>query len=714
MAGFGTLAPGADDSIDWSHYNQPFGSVSDPGSEVEIRARDPRLNFTKRDITQGINLGMGFAGGGLSTKPVAALKGAADVAAENIHPTDVGAGAAGEPAPAAPGDYVAGGDGGGDAGLGAAQVSAERAAGAHLPLPGLPQKALKVGNDLYVPGPIGKIKDVADSYMRDRPQSSYFQTPDKYFPLDPEHSANVAQAFEDMPHAPDDPAVKNSYDAMIKETRDQYDHIRAQHPELKIEANKPGEDPYAATPRLAARDVAENNHFSFFPTEQGYGSSEQGGIDMATHPMMQPSGRTLDGKPLLNNDLFRIVHDYFGHLKEGYGFRAAGEDNAWRSHAAMYSDLARPAMTTETRGQNSWVNYGPHAEANKGASGADTIYADQKVGVMPEWTMRDRTSEAPIITYQGSPSAHSMVDMSKIGSGEGSAARGQGMYSAEAEPIAKFYRAVTSTRQDPLLKKYRINQSDASSMGVDLGSTGGDHGPVVEDLQDHIDNMKGRLSDGTLNDRQMAETRSQIDRSQRMMRYLNDPNRSKGNMYQLALDKPEDNYLHWDKPLSEQSQYVQDRMRPITESLTPIVQNARKGLLERTQQRLAAQPPGVVNQRLQADLERYSKPVSFEDTPGSKLYALAAHHALGRPANNLEEAAPIASQYLRAKGVAGIKYLAGQNFNLPPGVAEGSHNYVSFDPPRILKRYAIPGAIGATGAATGFGSLIPQGGDNGS
>jgi hypothetical protein len=49
----------------------------------------------------------------------------------------------------------------------------------------------------------------------------------------------------------------------------------------------------------------------------------------------------------------------------------------------MYSDEARPAMTTETRGQNSWVNFGPHGEANRKASAADTIYADQKVGLLP-------------------------------------------------------------------------------------------------------------------------------------------------------------------------------------------------------------------------------------------------------------------------------------------------------------------------------------------
>src|SRR5262249_694938 len=82
--------------------------------------------------------------------------------------------------------------------------------------------------------------------------------------------------------------------------------------------------------------------------------------------------------------------------KEGVGMRADGEDNAWRSHVAMYSPLARQAMTSETRGQNSWVNFGPYAKENKGASGADTHYADQKVGILPSWVWEDlRTCPIP-------------------------------------------------------------------------------------------------------------------------------------------------------------------------------------------------------------------------------------------------------------------------------------------------------------------------------
>ena len=46
-------------------------------------------------------------------------------------------------------------------------------------------------------------------------------------------------------------------------------------------------------------------------------------------------------------------------------------------------------MTTETRGQNSWLNYGPHGEANRTASSAETIFAPQKVGLMPEWASEE-------------------------------------------------------------------------------------------------------------------------------------------------------------------------------------------------------------------------------------------------------------------------------------------------------------------------------------
>lgn len=73
---------------------------------------------------------------------------------------------------------------------------------------------------------------------------------------------------------------------------------------------------------------------------------------------------------------------------------APGEERAWNLHSLMFSDDARPVMTAETRGQNSWLNFGPNAEHNVTAKGADTIFADQKAVRAPDWVTNDPRLEA--------------------------------------------------------------------------------------------------------------------------------------------------------------------------------------------------------------------------------------------------------------------------------------------------------------------------------
>lgn len=110
--------------------------------------------------------------------------------------------------------------------------------------------------------------------------------------------------------------------------------------------------------------------------------------DVMNHPLLKPTGREIDGRKLLANDEFRIVHDYFGHVKEGVGFRADGEFNAYRVHKPMYSPLAQKALATETLGQNAYVNYGPNGAKNRTANAAETEYAPQKAGILPEHVIR--------------------------------------------------------------------------------------------------------------------------------------------------------------------------------------------------------------------------------------------------------------------------------------------------------------------------------------
>jgi len=83
------------------------------------------------------------------------------------------------------------------------------------------------------------------------------------------------------------------------------------------------------------------------------------------------------GHPYLTNDqndMFRAVHDAFGHAATGRGFDPHGEEAAYRSHVSMFTPRARPAMTTETRGQNSALNYG---------TGKPGEFVPQKVALLP-------------------------------------------------------------------------------------------------------------------------------------------------------------------------------------------------------------------------------------------------------------------------------------------------------------------------------------------
>lgn len=196
--------------------------------------------------------------------------------------------------------------------------------------------------------------------------------------LNPQHGKTIADAYENMKHEPNNPAVKQAYDALIHETSQQYQNIM--NSGLKISHIKPGqENPYKSSKDLHA-DVKNNKHLWYYPTDQGFGSGDVN----SDHPMLKPTQFKHGDKPMLANDLFRIVHDINGHHLGGEtGFGPKGEHQAYLTHKKMYSPIAQQALASETMGQNSWVNFGPHGESNR-KNPASTVFAQQKAGLMPE------------------------------------------------------------------------------------------------------------------------------------------------------------------------------------------------------------------------------------------------------------------------------------------------------------------------------------------
>ncbi len=191
---------------------------------------------------------------------------------------------------------------------------------------------------------------------------------------DKEVAKKIAKEFDELVDDPTNPEVVKAYDAMMKDVLDQYDKFNKAG--FKFEKIT-GENPYN-TSKDMLEDVFQNKTLKYYPTERGFGSGTN-----TQSPMLKGSGRHLNGEELVNNDVFRIVHDLVGHGANRSGFGPVGEEIAYQTHKATMSPLAQKALATETRGQNSWVNFGPNGEFNR-ANPSKTIYADQKANIMSD------------------------------------------------------------------------------------------------------------------------------------------------------------------------------------------------------------------------------------------------------------------------------------------------------------------------------------------
>ena len=76
------------------------------------------------------------------------------------------------------------------------------------------------------------------------------------------------------------------------------------------------------------KDISDNKHLTFFTTETGFGQEAITEEQRAENPLLQKTGVVIDGYELVVNDMFRAVHDVFGHGELGSQFGAVGEENA--------------------------------------------------------------------------------------------------------------------------------------------------------------------------------------------------------------------------------------------------------------------------------------------------------------------------------------------------------------------------------------------------
>jgi hypothetical protein len=251
-----------------------------------------------------------------------------------------------------------------------------------------------------------------------------------------------------------------------------------------------------------------------------------------------------------------------------------------------------------------------------------------------------------IKAYHGSPHDFERFDASKIGTGEGAQAYGHGLYLAENEAVAKEYR-----------DKLTGLRTSAATRALD--SAGGDVDAAIAGVKAEIDRLKSLPNAGndaakrdsfiSINEEKLAELNA----------LKNSGSMSKGRMYEVDIAADPEHFLDWDKPLSEQSPQVREKLEKVRQAV-PELWSAAGGL----------------------------RP------------ALPGQYVIDRLGKTEEGAAA-----LREAGIPGIRYLDQGS----RGAGTGTSNYVVFSGNEhlisILKKYGLP--ISAAGLAA-LSQLHPQ------
>jgi hypothetical protein len=160
----------------------------------------------------------------------------------------------------------------------------------------------------------------------------------------PEYKQRLFEAYGSaMPEVVEQAGAQN-YDQLTEAAyRQLAEEARAQFDALPVQTSYSYGAGEYATPSDMLRDVLGEGNLNVF----------RGG---EPHEFLSEVDPDTD---LTANEMFRAVHDLYGHGTRGATFRPGGEELAYASHSQMMSPLAQMALLAETRGQNSLVNYSP-------------------------------------------------------------------------------------------------------------------------------------------------------------------------------------------------------------------------------------------------------------------------------------------------------------------------------------------------------------------
>ena len=320
-----------------------------------------------------------------------------------------------------------------------------------------------------------------------------------------------------------------------------------------------------------------------------------------------------------------------------------------------------------------------------------------------------------IRAYHGSPHDFDKFDMSKIGTGEGAQAYGHGLYFAEEEAVAKAYRDALGNYSDVV--KWKGSQPPTAEQQAIINQLSG------------FDAQRGRAPDLASIRTDLTRARNQIYMSEGMPG--RDPERSArdiarlteqiavvdgmkdlieikppGRMYEVRINANPDDFLDWDKPLSQQSEKVRGALSSGVKTYTVKDAKGYDIPLYPFGQQPKGTTPFSTTDRALAERIAAERGGTFTEST-MPLPDKSGKEVFGSDLVRTESARTgnggwFTSDMLREAGIPGIKYLDQDSRT----AGEGSRNYVVFDDNliEILRKYGLLGMIGGAAVAGGLQS----------
>lgn len=360
--------------------------------------------------------------------------------------------------------------------------------------------------------------------------------------------------------------------------------------------------------------------------------------------------KMLDNGPLLIPNYVKATNlfDFKGRVPDFLKNKFPELSNVRRLEHILPDKSMRPLMeqvarAIEQEGYNG-IKYSLGGANNFALFSYDTapLFTNDPGKVSAETIGEVRSALQAIKGWHGSPYIFDAFDIDKIGTGEGNAAFGWGLYFSDTESIARGYKRDLSTPERGLIDGKPYNNRNPIHRAAAL-AWGGDLERAIDELME--------AEDAAYDAGREAQARK-IGEALEAFRSRQFPRVDEGGaVYEVTLDVEPEELLDWDKPLSEQTEKVREAAQKVFGDVPNPSSTYIQGVTKEIAQKL--REAGIPGIRYLDGLSRYAKEgtynyvifddslVRIESLDGNPVSKRERDDVLGRKMGNVPTVGPL-------------------------------------------------------------------------